>query len=92
MQGSFFGEGFKPIHVELFRLPEDWTAFWTNVIHNDPENKGGELDDSSRLLAAFADSFDHVGDIIFPSIDSTVSCNCVDGLQHFQFEVATSTC
>ena len=92
MRGSFLGEGFKPVHVKLCRLLEDWTTFWIDVIHNDPENKGGELDDSSCLLASFADGFDHVGDIIAPSVDSTVGGNCVDDLQHFQFEVAASTC
>ena len=92
MQISFLGEGFKPVHVELCRFLEDWTSFWTDVIHNDPEDEGGELDDSSCLLALFADGFDHVGDIISPSLDSTVGGNYVDGLQHFQFEVATSTC
>ena len=62
------------------------------MIHDDPEDQGGELDESSRLLASFVDVFDHVGDIISPSVDSTVGGNCVDGLQHFQFEVTTSTC
>ena len=83
MQSSFLGERFKPVHVELCRFPKDWTSFWIDVIHNDPEDEGGELDDSSHFLASFADSFDHVDDIISPSVDSTVGCDCVDGLQHF---------
>ena len=60
------------------------------MVHNDPKDEGWELDDSSRLLASLADSFDHVSDIISPSVDSTVGGNCIDGLQHFQFEVAAS--
>ena len=92
MWGSFLREGFEPVHVEFCQLPKDWTAFRTDVVHNDPENEGGKLDESSHLLAALADGFDHVGDIISPSVYSTVGGNCVDDLQHFQFEVATLTC
>ena len=62
------------------------------MVHNDPKDEGGELDDSSYLLALFADGFDHVGNIIPPSVESTVSGNSVDGLQHFLLEVVASTC
>ena len=80
MWSAFLGEGFKPVHVKLCRFSEDWTSFWEDMIHHDPKDEGGEFDDSSSLLAAFADGFDHVGDIISPSVDSTVGCNRVDGL------------
>ena len=80
MRSSFLGEGFEPVHVELCRFLEDWTAFWTDVIHNDPENKGGELDDSSHLLVVLADGFDHVSDIISPSVYLTIGGNSVNGL------------
>ena len=80
MWSSFLGEGFKPVHVKLCRFLEDWTSFWIDVIHGDLEDEGGELDESSHLLAALADGFDHVGDIISPSVDSTVDGNCVDDL------------
>ena len=85
MRSAFLGEIFKPVHVELCRFPEDWTSFWTDMIHHDPKDEGGELDDSSHLLASLGDGFDHVGDIISPSVDSTIGGNCVNGLQHFQF-------
>ena len=91
MQGSFLGEGFELVHVELFRFPEDWTSFWIDVVHNDPKDEGGELDDSFRLLASLTDSFDHVGDIISPFVDSIIGGNSVDGLQHVQLEVVAST-
>ena len=91
MRGSFQREGFELVHVEFGRFPEDWTSFQTDVVHNETKDEGGELDDSSHLLAVFTDGFDHVGDIISPSVDSTVGGNYVDGLQHFQFEVATWT-
>ena len=92
MWSAFNGEGFKPVHVKLCRFPEDWTSFWTDMIHHDPKDEGGEFDESSRLLASFTYGFDHVSDIIYPSVDSTVSGNYDDDLQHFQFEVASPTC
>ena len=48
------------MHLKSGRLPEDWTAFGTDVIHNNPDNKGWELDYTSDLLAVLTDGFDHV--------------------------------
>ena len=79
------------MHLELGRLPEDWATFRTKMIHDYPDNQGGEFDDTSRLLTAFADGFDHVGDIVSPAVDSFVGGDCVDHLQHLQFKVAAST-
>ena len=83
MWGSFQTEGFEPVHVEFGWFPEDWTSFWTDVVHHDPKDEGGELDDSSRLLASLADGFYHVDNIISPSVESSIGGNCVDGFQHF---------
>ena len=71
---------------------EDWDSFWTDVVHNDPEDEGGELDDSSCLLASLADSFYHVDDLIPPFVELLVGGNSVDGFQHFLLEVVASTC
>ena len=62
-------------------VQEDWTSFWTNMIHHDPKDEGGELDESSRLLESFADGFDHVDDIISPSVDSTVGASSISNLR-----------
>ena len=53
------------------------------MAHNDTKDEGGKLDDSSRLLASLADGFDHVGDIIPPSVESSVDGNSVDSFQRF---------
>ena len=79
------------MHVKSSRLPEDWTAFRKEVIHEYPDNQGGEFDDTSRLLTAFAEGFDHVSDIVSPSVDFSVGGDCVDRLQNLQFKVAAST-
>ena len=91
MQGAFLGEGFEAVHFKSSWLLEDWTAFRAKVIHDYLDNQGGEFDDTSRLLAAFTDGFDHVGDIVSPSVEFSVGGDCVDRLQHLQFKVAAST-
>ena len=79
------------MHFKSSRLPEDWTAFQTEVIHDYPDNQGGEFDDTSRLLEAFTYGFDHVSDIVSPSVDFSIGGDYVDRLQHLQFKVAAST-
>ena len=70
------------MHLELGRLPKDWTTVRTKMIHDYPDNQGGEFDNTSRLLAAFTDGFDHVGDIVSPSVYFPIGGDCVDRLQH----------
>ena len=71
------------MHFKSRRLPEDWTTFRTDVVHNNPDNKGWKLDYTSDLLAVLVDGFDHVGNIVSPSVDPAVGGDRVDSLQHF---------
>ena len=36
MKGSFLGEVFKPIHVELRWFLKEWTLLWVDVVHDNP--------------------------------------------------------
>ena len=68
LQSSSLGECFESPHVEPCQFLKDWVPLWVDMVHDHPQDEGGELDDSSLFLASFTDGLDHVDDIFNPSV------------------------
>ena len=74
---SILGERFESPHMKSCWFLKVFVSFRENREHYYPYDKGREPDNSSRLLSFLTDVFDHVDDILNPSVYLSIGCNGV---------------